>query len=74
MANFKDVNKAIKKAFPALDIQAVRGNGYVFFDGDNGFDVVESVYSHPTGTSTETMIRLCLRNINDAITDGKLTA
>lgn len=71
MANFTAVNKAIKKAFPNLDIQAVRGNGYVYFDGDNGFDRVESIYSHPIGTSTETMIRFCIRNINEAIEDGK---
>jgi hypothetical protein len=70
MANFAAVNKAIKEAFPALDIQAVRCKGYVYFDGDDGFDKLRSIYSHPTSTSTETMIRLCLIEINRATEDG----
>lgn len=69
MANFAAVNKAIKKAFPTLDIQAVRCKGYVYFDGDNGFDKIPSIYSHPTSTTTETMIRLCLNEITHAIDD-----
>jgi hypothetical protein len=73
MANFSAVNKAIKKTFPTLDIQAVRGKGYVYFDGDNGFDRVESIYTHPTSTSTEVMIRLCVNEINRAIEDGTTT-
>ncbi|MGX8249047.1 hypothetical protein [Escherichia coli] len=75
MANFAAVNKAIKKAFPTLDIEAVRCNGYVYFDGDDGFDRIQSIYSHPTSTTTETMIRLCIRQINEEFeageTDGK---
>lgn len=70
MANFAAVNKAIKKAFPTLDIEAVRCKGYVYFDGDNGFDKIESIYSHPTSTTTDTMIRLCLNEINQAINKG----
>lgn len=66
MANFAAVNKAIKKAYPTLDIQAVRCKGYVFFDGNDGFDKIGSIYSHPTSTTTETMIRFCLREINQA--------
>jgi hypothetical protein len=73
MANFTAVNKAIKKAFPSLDIRAVRCKGYVFFDGDNGFDKIESIYTHPTGTTTDTMIRLCINAINRAIEDGTTT-
>lgn len=72
MANFAAVNAAIKAAFPTLDIQAIRCKGYVFFDGNNGFDNIESVYSHPTSTTTDTMIRLCLIKINEAIEDGKI--
>ena len=72
MANFKLVNEAIKKAYPYLDIQAVKGNGYVYFCGQNGFDNVSSIYSNPTSTSTEAMIRFCLREITYSIEDGKL--
>ena len=73
MANFTAVNKAIKKAFPSLDIQVVRCKGYVFFDGDNGFDKIESIYTHPTGPTTDTMIRLCINAINRAIEDEATT-
>lgn len=73
MADFRAVNKAIKEAHPTLEVEAVRGNGYVYFDGKDGFDKVASVYSHPTGTSTETMIRFCLREIGYAIDDGALS-
>lgn len=72
MANFAAVNKAIKKAYPTLDIQAVRCNGYVFFDGEDGFDKVESVYVHPVSASTETIVRCCLREIGIAIDDGRI--
>lgn len=72
MANFAAVNKAIKKAFPTLDIIAVRCNGYVYFDGDDGFDRIQSIYSHPTSTTTETMIRLCISEIKQAIEDGAI--
>lgn len=72
MANFKLVNQAIKKTYPNLDIQAVKGNGYVYFCGKDGFDNVSSIYSNPTSTSTETMIRFCLREISYSIEDRKL--
>lgn len=74
MANFTSVNKAIKDSYPTLELKAVRGNGYVYFDGKDGFDKIASVYSSPTGTSTETMIRFCLREIGCAIDDGALSA
>ena len=63
MANMVAVNSAIKKQFPDLDIEAVRGNGYVYFDGDDGFDVVATIYAHPPVTPTANMIRMCLDNI-----------
>ena len=63
MANMTAVNRAIKKQFPALDIEAVRGNGYVYFGGDHGFDLVSSIYAHPPVTPTAEMIRMCIENI-----------
>ncbi|EKP0311709.1 hypothetical protein ACTG16_23380 [Aeromonas sp. 23P] len=70
MANFAAVNKAIKKAFPTLDIIAVRCNGYVYFDGDDGFSKIQSIYLHPTSTTTDTMISLCISQINREIEAG----
>lgn len=42
MSNMAKVNKAIKKTFPDLDIEAVRGCGYVYFSGVDGFYRVAS--------------------------------
>jgi hypothetical protein len=63
MANMIKINKAIKRQFPDLDIEAVRGDGYVYFRGDDGLDVVASIYAHPPVTPTDDMIRMCLANI-----------
>jgi hypothetical protein len=66
MANFKQVNAIIKAAFPAREIEAVRGEGYVYFDGKDGFDIVDSIWSAPASTSTEDMARMALENIKDS--------
>ena len=63
MANFAAVNKALKAAYPLLDIEAVRGDGYVYFGGDDGFDKINSIFVHPTSTSTEDMIRLVIEAV-----------
>lgn len=63
MANFAAVNKALKAAYPLLDIEAVRGQGYVYFGGDDGFDKIDSIFVHPTRTSTEDMIRLVIEAV-----------
>ena len=67
MANFSKVNKAIKLKHPHLDIIAVRGNGYVYFDGDDGFDKITSIYTNPVSITTETLINLCLQEIDQAV-------
>jgi len=64
MANFKAVNQALKAAYPLLDIEAVRGEGYVFFDGDDGFDKIGSIYCHPTSTSTEELTRFVIEAVS----------
>ena len=63
MANMMAVNRAIKKQFPDLDIEAVRGDGYVYFGGDDGFGVIPSIYAHHKVTPTGDMIRMCIENI-----------
>jgi hypothetical protein len=45
----------------------VRGNGYVYFDSDKGFDNISSIMIHPTATKTEDMIRVVLESIEQAI-------
>jgi hypothetical protein len=65
MANFRDVNRAIRARFPGLDIEAVRGAGYVYFAGDNA-EGTASIYAHPVSTPTADMIRVALDNINAA--------
>ena len=60
MANMVSVNTALRAAYPALDIEAVRGSGYVYFDGDDGFGKIDSIFAHPSSTSTPDMIRLVI--------------
>jgi len=43
----------------------VRGDGYVYFDGKDGFDIVASVYAHPVTTPTDEMLRFCIESINE---------
>ena len=62
MANFKKVNKTIKTT-TGLDIEVVRGDGYVWFDGDDGFDKIESIYVNPVATPTTDLVRICLEEI-----------
>lgn len=63
MADMAAVNKAIRQRFPDLDIKAVRGKGYVYFDGDDGFNVVASIYSNPPSTHTKDMIDMAIDEI-----------
>jgi len=63
MANFKQVNKAVNEAFPERDIEVVRGEGYVYFDGDDGFNKYESIYVHPVSISTERLIEMTIEHI-----------
>jgi hypothetical protein len=65
MANFKEVNKAVKKQFSKLDIEVVRGVGYLYFGGNDGFNKLESIMAHPTSTSTEDVTRMCFEEIKD---------
>lgn len=66
MAIRAQVNKAIREAFPGKDIEAVFGSGYVYFDGDDGFDKIPSLYVSPRSTSTEDLTRFAIEQIKDA--------
>jgi hypothetical protein len=61
MANFNQVNKEIKKLHTGIEL--VRGDGYAYFSGDNGFDQIDSIWAHQTITSTEDMTRMALEAI-----------
>jgi hypothetical protein len=63
MANFKEVNKAIRAAYPLLDIEVVRGKGYVYFDGQDAFGKIESIYVNPASTSTANLIKFAMIEI-----------
>lgn len=65
VANFRDVNRAIRARFPGLDIEAVRGAVYVYFAGDNA-EGTASIYAHPVSTPTADMIRMAIEHINAA--------
>tara|TARA_R110000787_G_C13154576_1_gene418919 strand:+ start:286 stop:495 length:210 start_codon:yes stop_codon:yes gene_type:complete len=67
MAIFKQVNQQIQAHYRTLDIELVRGDGYAYFVGNDGFDQIGSVYANPTTTSTEDMTRLALEAIEDRV-------
>jgi hypothetical protein len=67
MANFAAVNKALKAAYPMLDIEAVRGQGYVYFDGKDGFDKIDSIWVNPASTSTAALTRFVIESVEDLI-------
>jgi hypothetical protein len=66
MANFREVNKAIKKLHPTEKLEVVRGEGYFYIvpEGDYA-DWPQSIYSNPTTTSTQDAIRLAEESIRD---------
>lgn len=66
MAQFHKVNRQIKKQFPALDIEVIRGEGYVYFIGEDGYKL-DSIMTHPTSTSTEDLIRMCVDEIESLV-------
>lgn len=66
MPSFKKVNKAIAEAFPFLDIEAVNGGTYIYFEGYDGFDKVESVMCYVRSISTADLERLCIEAIQCA--------
>lgn len=66
MANMRIVNRYVKTNFPTLKIEAVRGDGYVYFDGEDGFDKVESLMVCSTSVSTETLVDMVMEQIQDA--------
>jgi hypothetical protein len=63
MANMAQVNKALKATYPLLDIEVVRGEGYVYFDGDDGFDKIDSIFVNPTSTSTADLTRIVIEAV-----------
>lgn len=66
MANFKEVNKFVKTNFPSIDVEVVRGEGYVYYFG-NDSDKLESIMTHPTSTSTEDLCYLVAQDLSDLI-------
>jgi len=65
MANFRTVNAALARAFPDLDVSVVRGDGYVYFDGDDGYGKITSIYVHPPTVSTAMLIEWATTAIHE---------
>lgn len=66
MANFKKVNQQVKSKFPGMDVEVVRGDGYVYFAGEY-YDKIDSIMTHPVSTSTDDLIRMAVEEIEYAI-------
>ncbi len=56
MANMKIINDIFAARYPTLDIEIVRGKGYIYFDGPDGFDKIESINVNLTTITTEKLI------------------
>ena len=52
MANFNKLNQRCKREFPDLDIEIVRGEGYIYFAGKEG-ETISSIYIHPASVDTD---------------------
>ena len=66
MANFKIVNREIKRMFK-LDIEVVRGEGSVYFELAD-YDI-PSIYVNPTSISTSDLVRLVWNHLIDSVAD-----
>lgn len=64
MANFKQINRAIKKAFPDLKVKVFRGNSYVYFDDSN----IPSLFVHPSSVTTEQLTELVIEELQEFTT------
>jgi hypothetical protein len=71
MANMKEVNKYIKTNYPNLEIEAVRGEGYVYFVSKD--HEINSIYAHPVSTDTNTMADLVLEEIQSYLLENKIS-
>jgi hypothetical protein len=73
MARIESLNRAIAKEFPDLDIKAVAGRGYVYFDGGDGFDKVESLMIHLPSLDTEKAKKLVIGHIRENVQNNQKT-
>ena len=70
MANFKTLNKQLKAKYPDLDIEVVRGDGYVYFDGEDGLGKIDSIYIHPPTISTEDLLMICISSVESYLLEN----
>jgi hypothetical protein len=50
-----------------MDVEAVRGAGYVYFDGLDGFDKINSIMAHPVFSTTDDITRLAIEQIESSL-------
>ena len=68
-ASLKNLNNHIAKAYPGLDIEFVKGEGYFYFCGHDGY-AVESIYiCYLNQASKERWIDYINGNIDSMIDD-----
>lgn len=69
MANFKIVNREIQRMLK-LDIEVVRGEGYVYFEPAVMFDRdIPSICVNPTSISTSDLVQLVWNHLIDSTAD-----
>jgi hypothetical protein len=46
-------------------VEAVRGDGYVYFDGEEGFDKIESIYVNPVSIPTDVLVGIIMESLDE---------
>lgn len=57
------INKSLKATFPTKDIEAVAGNGCIYFDGDDGFDQIPSIYRDPKSVDASLRMAIVINHV-----------
>lgn len=59
------INRSLKATFPTKDIEAVAGDGYIYFNGDDGFDQIPSLYVDPKSVSAALGVALVITQVRE---------
>jgi len=70
----KNLNAEIARRYPSLDIELVKGRGYFYFDGDDGFDAIDSIYVFALNQmGFKQWMEYIESNIRESLADGRLS-
>ena len=56
------INQSLKHTFPAKDIEAIAGDGYIYFDGDDGLNI-SNINRDPKSISASLCIAIVINHV-----------